>query len=97
MVILKGLNDAFGGGNLQWLPLLLTLDSVHLSTQYPFHQDVAQNIADNVLSMAKGTIAPPFELPDTAGEIHSLKNLKINTLIFNLQIPKLILVSWNLL
>ena len=76
LVILKGLNDAFGGGNLQWLPLLLTLDSVHLSTQYPFHQDVAQNIADNVLSMAKGTIAPPFELPDTAGEMHSLKEFK---------------------
>lgn len=76
LVILKGLNDAFGGGNLQWLPLLLTLDSLHLSTQYPLHKNIAQNIADNTLSMAKGTIAPPFDLPDTLGEIHSLNEFK---------------------
>jgi peroxiredoxin len=72
LVILKGLNDAFANKNLPWLPLLLTLDSVHLSTKFPMHQKIAQNIADNSLSMAKGTVAPPFELPDTSGNIKKL-------------------------
>ncbi len=76
LVILKGLNDAFANKNLQWLPLLLTLDSVHLSTRFPMHQKIAQNIADNVLSLAKGTIAPPFELPDTAGNLKSLHDCR---------------------
>lgn len=72
MVILKGLNDSFSNKNISWLPLLLTLDSVHLSTENPMHQLIAQNVADNTLSLAKGTVAPPFELEDTAGNIHSL-------------------------
>lgn len=76
LVILKGLNDAFANKNLQWLPLLLTLDSVHLSTKFPIHKTIAQNIADNVLSLAKGTIAPPFELPDTAGNLKSLHDCR---------------------
>jgi peroxiredoxin len=72
LVILKGLNDAFANKNLPWLPLLLTLDSVHLSTKFAEHKKIAQNIADNSLSMAKGTVAPPFELPDTSGNIKKL-------------------------
>lgn len=76
LVILKGLNDAFANNNLQWLPLLLTLDSLHLSTKYPYHKEIAQNIADNVLSMARGTIAPPFELRDTLGEMHYLSEFR---------------------
>ena len=75
-VILKGLNDAFANNNMQWLPLLLTLDSIHLSTQYEMHKKIAQNIADNVLSMAKGTAAPPFQLPDTAGNLKTLANYR---------------------
>ena len=72
LVILKGLNDSFANKNMPWLPLLLTLDSLHLSTKFPQHKLIAQNIADNVLSMAPGTVAPPFELPDTAGNMHQL-------------------------
>jgi peroxiredoxin len=58
------------------LPLLLTLDSVHLSTIYPMHKKIAQNIADNVLSLANGTVAPPFELPDSAGNNKSLHSFR---------------------
>jgi len=76
LVILKGLNDAFANKNLPWLPLLLTLDSVYLATKYPIHQKIAQNIADNSLSMARGTIAPPFELPDSAGNIKELYDFR---------------------
>ncbi len=72
LVILKGINDCFGNLNISWLPLLLTLDSLHISTENTKHQIIAQNIADNTLSMAKGTVAPPFELEDTAGNLHSL-------------------------
>lgn len=72
LVILKGLNDSFANKNMPWLPLLLTLDSLHLSTKYPEHQKIAQNIADNALSMAQGTVAPLFELPDTLGNFHKL-------------------------
>lgn len=76
LVILKGLNDSFSSNNMAWLPLLLTLDSVHLSTVYPVHKIIAQNIADNILSLAKGTVAPPFELPDTSGEIRKLNDYR---------------------
>lgn len=72
LVILKGLNDSFANKNMPWLPLLLTLDSLHLSTKFPEHQKIAQNIADNVLSMAQGTVAPPFELPDSDGNMYKL-------------------------
>jgi len=76
MVMLKGLNDSFSNKNISWLPLLLTLDSLHLSTENPMHKLIAQNVADNTLSMAKGTVAPPFELPDTAGKLHSLNDYR---------------------
>jgi peroxiredoxin len=76
LVILKGLNDSFASGSMPWLPLLLTLDSVHLSTVYPIHQTIAQNIADNILSLAKGTVAPPFELADTAGQLKKLADYR---------------------
>lgn len=72
LVILKGINDAFIENNFAWLPLLLTLDSLHVSTEFDIHRDIAQNIADNTLSMANGTIAPPFELEDTSGVYKSL-------------------------
>ena len=76
LVMLKGLNDAFANDNLQWLPLLLTLDSLYITTEYPIHQQIAQNIADNSLTMAKGTVALPFELPDTMGNMMSLNDFK---------------------
>ncbi|MDD3741702.1 MAG: TlpA disulfide reductase family protein [Bacteroidales bacterium] len=76
LVILKGLNDSFANKNMAWLPLLLTLDSVYLSTKYPIHKKIAQNIADNSLSLARGTIAPPFELPDTAGNMKELYDFR---------------------
>lgn len=76
LVILKGLNDAFANDNLSWLPLLLTLDSLYITTEYPMHQKIAQNIADNSLTMAKGTVALPFELPDTLGKMKSLSSFR---------------------
>ncbi|MBR5983563.1 MAG: TlpA family protein disulfide reductase [Bacteroidales bacterium] len=76
LVMLKGLNDAFANDNLQWLPLLLTLDSLYITTEYPIHQQIAQNIADNSLTMAKGTVALPFELPDTMGNMMKLSDFK---------------------
>ncbi|MDD2385396.1 MAG: redoxin domain-containing protein [Bacteroidales bacterium] len=76
LVILKGINDSFANKNLSWLPLLLTLDSLYISTDYQKHQTISQNIADNALSLAKGTIAPPFELPDSVGNIKKLTNYR---------------------
>ena len=76
LVILKGLNDAFANDNLQWLPLLLTLDSLYITAEYPIHQQIAQNIADNSLTMAKGTVALPFELPDSMGNMMSLADFR---------------------
>lgn len=76
LVMLKGLNDAFANDNLSWLPLLLTLDSLYITTEYPIHQQIAQNIADNSLNMAKGTLALPFALPDSLGNIKTLDNFR---------------------
>ncbi len=76
LVILKGINDAFMDNNFAWLPLLLTLDSLHISTDYDIHRDIAQNIADNTLSMKAGTIAPPFELENTSGVFTRLESFR---------------------
>ena len=76
LVMLKGINDAFSNDNFHWFPLLLTLDSLYITTEYPIHQQIAQNIVDNFLSMAKGTVALPFELPDTMGNMMTLENFK---------------------
>ena len=76
LVMLKGINDAFGNDNLQWLPLLLTLDSLYITTEYPIHQQIAQNIADNSLTMAKGTVALPFSLPDTLDNMMSIEDFR---------------------
>jgi peroxiredoxin len=83
LVILKGLNDAFQHNNFSWLPLLLTLDSLYISTNYDYHKDIAQNIADNTLSMMPGTIAPPFELEDTTGNSVSLASFRGHFLYLN--------------
>lgn len=74
LVILKSISDAFANRNFAWFPLLLTLDSLHLSTKYPLHQVIAQNIADNSLTMAVGTIAPQFELLDMNNKTYKLQN-----------------------
>jgi len=76
LVMLKGINDAFSNDNLHWFPLLLTLDSLYITTEYPIHQQIAQNIVDNSLTMARGTVALPFELPDTMGNMMTLENFK---------------------
>ncbi len=76
LVILKGINDSFANKNLSWLPLLLTLDSLYISTDFQKHKIIAQNIADKTLSLAKGTIAPPFELPDSVGNIKKLTDYR---------------------
>ncbi|MDD4150811.1 MAG: TlpA disulfide reductase family protein [Bacteroidales bacterium] len=76
LVILKGIHDSFANKNLSWLPLLLTLDSVYIATDYEKHKLISQNIADNTLSLAKGTIAPPFELPDSAGNMKNLTDYR---------------------
>ena len=76
MVMLKGINDAFSNNNLPWISLLLTLDSLYLTTENPQHQQIAQNIADNSLTMANGTVALPFELPDSLGNNKSLMDFR---------------------
>ncbi|MCF0207246.1 MAG: TlpA family protein disulfide reductase, partial [Bacteroidales bacterium] len=76
MVMLKGINDAFSNNNLPWISLLLTLDSLYLTTENPLHQQIAQNIADNSLTMANGTVALPFELPDSLGNNKSLMDFR---------------------
>lgn len=74
LVILKGLNDAFGNRNMSWLPLLLTLDSLSISTNYDIHKQIAQNIYDNTLHLATNTAAPIFELPNIEEQTKNLKD-----------------------
>lgn len=76
MVIMKGLYDCFSNKNISWLPLLLTLDSLNISTKYPQHKIISQNIADAVIELAPYTIAPNFYLQDTANIEYSLKDFK---------------------
>jgi peroxiredoxin len=76
LVILKGIYDAFYNDNYAWTPLLLTLDSLCIATPYLEHKQIGQLIADKVLSMASGTVAPIFALPDSSGNIVKLNDLK---------------------
>ncbi|MDR2835788.1 MAG: redoxin domain-containing protein [Bacteroidales bacterium] len=76
MVIMKGLYDCFGNRHLSWLPLLLTLDSLAISTKYEKHKQISQNIADMVIDMTENTVAPNFELPDTNNNLYELKNFR---------------------
>ncbi|HPG73429.1 MAG TPA: redoxin domain-containing protein, partial [Bacteroidales bacterium] len=76
LVILKGIHDAFYNVNYAWAPLLLTLDSLCIVTQYPEHKIIGQNIADKVLSMTAGTVAPPFALPDKNGDTVKLASYR---------------------
>lgn len=76
MVIMKGLYDCFYNKNLSWLPLLLTLDSLNLSTKYTQHKLISQNIADEVISLKANTYAPNFELSDTGDNLISLNDFR---------------------
>lgn len=76
LVILQGIHDAFYNTNFAWTPLLLTLDSLCIATPYEEHRAIGQHIADKILNMASGTLAPNFSLPDTAGTIYSLRDFK---------------------
>lgn len=76
MVIMKGLYDCFYNKNMSWLPLLLTLDSLNLSTKYQQHKLISQNIADDVISLKANTYAPNFELHDTNNNNISLKDFR---------------------
>ncbi|HOY37815.1 MAG TPA: redoxin domain-containing protein [Bacteroidales bacterium] len=76
LAILKGIHDAFYNDNYAWTPLLLCLDSLCIVTAYPEHRVIGQNIADKVLTMAEGTVAPHFALPDTLGDTVKLSNYR---------------------
>lgn len=76
MVILKGIHDAFYNVNYAWAPLLLTLDSLCIVTKYPEHKLIGQNIADKVLNMSPGTVAPPFMFPDSSGKSVKLSDYR---------------------
>jgi hypothetical protein len=76
LVILKGINDAFSKGQLKWNPLLQTLDSIIMSTEFPRHKDIAQRIADNALTLSVNTVAPTFELRDAEGNAIDISNYR---------------------
>jgi len=76
MVIMKGIQDALYNKNLEWLPLLTTLDSLIITTEYPLHKKIAQKIADNALNLASNTVAPIFELPDGKGKNINIKDFQ---------------------
>ena len=78
MVILKGINDALLNRNLEWNPLLLTLDSLIKSTNYEIHKKIAQNIADNAVVMSPNTVAPVFSLPNINGDSINIKKFRGN-------------------
>lgn len=76
LVILKGIHDAFYNENFAWTPLLLTLDSLCIATAYPKHREIGQNIADKILNLSTGTVAPAFTLSNYDGEDVSLETFR---------------------
>lgn len=73
-VLLKGLHDAFYGKDFPLKSLLITLDSVYISTQVPEHAHIAQNIRKKTLKTRKGYPAPGFELETANGSMATKKD-----------------------
>ncbi len=66
-VLLKGLHDAFYQKTFPTPTMLITLDSVALTTKVPYHKAVAENIREKVLQAKSGFPTPKFELRDANG------------------------------
>jgi len=84
LVILKGLNDAFGPQNTTNLlrfprqQLLQTLDSMIILTKIPEHKHIAENIKRKVTAkkLKISDDAPNFKLYNDKGELIDIKSLK---------------------
>ncbi len=81
--LLKGLNDAFYGEDFPVTSLLITLDSVELTTKVPEHKICARNIRAKVMKTKKGEAAPAFELFDANGTLRNNKEFLANYVYLN--------------
>ena len=67
LVLLKGLHDAFYQRDFPFPNLLITLDSVAVTTKVPLHKQIAESIRKKTLQARTGFPAPEFELRDDNG------------------------------
>jgi len=83
MVLLKGLHDAFYSNDFPLQSMLITLDSVSISSPVQTHSEIAQHIKKKVLQARVGFDAPSFELKDTSGVIQSNRSFLSNYVYLN--------------
>jgi len=83
LVLLKGLNDAFSQSNFPLSNLLITLDSVAITSNVPIHKKIAENINKKVLQARKGFPAPRFELRDANGIFRKSSDYLANYVYLN--------------
>jgi len=83
LVLLKGLHDAFYQNDYPISSLIITLDSVALSTKIPYHKTVAENIKKKVLQARRGFPAPQFEMRDANGVFRASNDYLANYVYLN--------------
>ncbi len=83
LVLLKGLYDAFYQKTFPTPSMLITLDSVALTTKVPYHKAIAENIQKKVLQAKSGFPAPKFELRDANGVFRSSSDYLANYVYLN--------------
>lgn len=76
LVLLKAIHDALYDHDFPSSSLLITLDSIRLTTNVERHRKIAQDIDQKNRVMRVGTMAPSFSLADTLGELHNIDNYR---------------------
>ncbi|MDA3890657.1 MAG: thioredoxin-like domain-containing protein [Salinivirgaceae bacterium] len=83
LVLLKGLHDAFYSKDFPTANLLMTLDSVVMSSKIQVHKSIAQSVREKVLQARSGYEAPQFELRDMNGVFRHSKEFLANYVYLN--------------
>jgi peroxiredoxin len=82
LVLLQGMFESWYDGTFKRESVKGILGQIVSESKIPEHRQIAQNILNSFSKLQKGTIAPPFELPDKTGLTHSLDELRAKKYIY---------------
>lgn len=83
LVLLKGINDAFGDDFFPKKSMLYVLDSIIYHSNIEKHKQIAKNIKEKQTKTLVGSKAPEFELRDKNGVLRNSKDYLANYVYLN--------------
>lgn len=83
LVLLKGINDAFGDDFFPKKSMLYVLDSIIYHSKIAKHKQIAKNIKNKQSQILTGNKAPEFELRDKNGVLRSSRDYLANYIYLN--------------